>query len=216
MCSSDLCASGVYTTGAQKVSAITPSIVGNLDASIFAAPIVDAVEGKGVTVPDGTMLDGMASLIESIEAGGSGGGGGDFNFGGYLDITKATSGTYTVTQDTKLVRINHGLSETPKIALALPEYDQSVTTNYRAFGFYSCILPSLDYYLNVTFRVNGTSNFGAGSNFELRKTSAITGDLNTQFQCTRLDETKITFGVNNSTSVYTILAGTTFHWIAMA
>lgn len=65
-----VCASGVYTTGAQKVSAITPSIVGNLDASSFAASIVAAIEGKGVTVPDGTLLDGMASLIESIEAGG--------------------------------------------------------------------------------------------------------------------------------------------------
>ena len=32
--------------------------------------IVSALEGKGVTVPDGTLLDGMASLIESIEAGG--------------------------------------------------------------------------------------------------------------------------------------------------
>lgn len=32
-----------------------------------------AIEGKGVTVPDGTLLDGMASLIESIEAGGGGG-----------------------------------------------------------------------------------------------------------------------------------------------
>ena len=29
-----------------------------------------AIEGKGVTVPAGTLLDGMASLIESIEAGG--------------------------------------------------------------------------------------------------------------------------------------------------
>ena len=65
-----VCASGVYTTGEQKVSAITPSIVGNLDASSFAESIVAAVEGKGVTVPDGTLLDGMASLIESIEAGG--------------------------------------------------------------------------------------------------------------------------------------------------
>ena len=65
-----VCASGVYTTGAQKVSAITPSIVGNLDASIFAASIVAAVEGKGVTVPSGTLLDGMAALIEAIEAGG--------------------------------------------------------------------------------------------------------------------------------------------------
>ena len=34
------------------------------------AAIKAAIEGKGVTVPDGTMLDGMAALIESIEAGG--------------------------------------------------------------------------------------------------------------------------------------------------
>ena len=31
-----------------------------------------AIEGKGVTVPDATLLDGMAPLIESIEAGGGG------------------------------------------------------------------------------------------------------------------------------------------------
>ena len=37
------------------------------------AAIKTAIEGKGVTVPDGTLLDGMASLIESIEAGGGGG-----------------------------------------------------------------------------------------------------------------------------------------------
>lgn len=37
------------------------------------AAIKAAIEGKGVTVPDATLLDGMASLIESIEAGGSGG-----------------------------------------------------------------------------------------------------------------------------------------------
>ena len=33
------------------------------------AAIQTAIEGKGVTVPSGTLLDGMASLIESIEAG---------------------------------------------------------------------------------------------------------------------------------------------------
>ena len=37
------------------------------------AAIKTAIEGKGVTVPDGTLLDGMASLIEGIEAGGGGG-----------------------------------------------------------------------------------------------------------------------------------------------
>lgn len=34
--------------------------------------IAAAIAGKGVTVPDGTMLDGMAALVESIEAGGGG------------------------------------------------------------------------------------------------------------------------------------------------
>ena len=34
------------------------------------AAIKTAIEGKGVTVPSDTLLDGMASLIESIEAGG--------------------------------------------------------------------------------------------------------------------------------------------------
>ena len=34
------------------------------------AAVKAAIEGKGVTVPDGTLLDGMAPLIESIEASG--------------------------------------------------------------------------------------------------------------------------------------------------
>ena len=36
------------------------------------AAIKTAIEGKGVTVPDGTLLDGMAALIESIQAGSGG------------------------------------------------------------------------------------------------------------------------------------------------
>lgn len=34
------------------------------------AAIKTAIEGKGVTVPEATLLDGMAALIDSIEAGG--------------------------------------------------------------------------------------------------------------------------------------------------
>ena len=50
--------------------------------------IAAAIAGKGVTVPDGTMLDGMAALIESIEAGGGG-----------LPGFKMISGTYTPTEN---------------------------------------------------------------------------------------------------------------------
>lgn len=110
-----VCASGVYTTGEQKVSAITPSIVGNLDASSFAASIVAAVEGKGVTVPNGTLLDGMASLIESIEGGGGGG------------SVKLAHGTLIFASDTTIAGaggthyITHNLGVTPNFALIFAE-----------------------------------------------------------------------------------------------
>lgn len=66
------------------------------------AAIKAAVEGKGVTVPDGTRLDGMAALIESIEAGGSGGGGFDSN---HVDIAY---GSFVTTKEFKGVRVDCG------------------------------------------------------------------------------------------------------------
>lgn len=68
------------------------------------AAIKTAIEGKGVTVPDGTLLDGMASLIESIEAGG-----GEF---------KVALGTYTPAETKTLntvsaVQIEHNAGFTP-------------------------------------------------------------------------------------------------------
>lgn len=62
------------------------------------AAIKTAIEGKGVTVPDGTLLDGMAALIEAIEAGGGGGACGSFTpestinlYNGYSIDTGLTS-----------------------------------------------------------------------------------------------------------------------------
>ena len=106
-----VCASGVYTTGEQKVSAITPSILGNLDASSFASSIVAAIEGKGVTVPDGTLLDGMAALVESIEAG-----------GGTISGKKFISGEITFSETpTSEITISHdsvGFRSQPFVFLA--------------------------------------------------------------------------------------------------
>ena len=70
------------------------------------AAIKTAIEGKGVTVPDGTLLDGMASLIDSIEAGGGGSG----NF---------ATGTFTPETDISCSALNpfvvqHNLGRIPK------------------------------------------------------------------------------------------------------
>ena len=76
------------------------------------AAIKTAVEGKGVTVPSGTLLDGMAALIESIEAGGGGGG-----------SVKLAHGTLTFASDTTIAGlggthyVTHNLGVTPNFAL---------------------------------------------------------------------------------------------------
>ena len=62
------------------------------------AAIKTAIEGKGVTVPDGTLLDGMAALIEAIQAGG----------GGDICGSKYVCGTFTPSEDiTTTYTVNH-------------------------------------------------------------------------------------------------------------
>lgn len=86
------------------VNPITAAIVGGLDADSFASAIVAAIEGKGVTVPDGTLLDGMAALIESIEAGGG---------------AKIATGSFTPTAACNYYEITHNLGEKPTLAICL-------------------------------------------------------------------------------------------------
>ena len=67
------------------------------------AAIQTAIEGKGVTVPSGTLLDGMAALIESIEAGG-----GNFS----VETGSITFAESDKPKSTPLV-ISHSLGKTP-------------------------------------------------------------------------------------------------------
>lgn len=69
--------------------------------------IAAAIAGKGVTVPDRTMLDGMAALIESIEAGG----------GESVEISKGTINPNENILCTKAspYSILHGLSGKPDL-----------------------------------------------------------------------------------------------------
>ena len=66
------------------------------------AAIKAAIEGKGVTVPEATLLDGMAALIESIETGG----GGSFDLSNFLqNITDVISFSFTPKRDEDGYRI---------------------------------------------------------------------------------------------------------------
>lgn len=74
------------------------------------AAIKTAIEGKGVTVPDTTMLDGMAALIESIEAGGG----------------LAATGVYTPSESVTGFEIVHSLGKIPSLAGYIPYKSDSV------------------------------------------------------------------------------------------
>lgn len=72
------------------------------------AAIKAAIEGKGVTVPDGTMLDGMAALIEAIQAGGG---------GESVEISKGkiTPNENIICSKSSPYSISHGLSGKPDL-----------------------------------------------------------------------------------------------------
>lgn len=66
------------------------------------AAIKTAIEGKGVTVPDGTKLDALAALVESIEVGVGG--------------CTTTSGSFTPASDpTYGYTVTHGLGKIPEV-----------------------------------------------------------------------------------------------------
>ena len=80
------------------------------------AAIQTAIEGKGVTVPSGTLLDGMAALIEAIKT------------------EKVITGTFTVESDTTSYNIDYlpqSVEEWPSWLIIIAEKDTK--TEYFSF-----------------------------------------------------------------------------------
>ena len=103
------------------------------------AAIQTAIEGKGVTVPSDTLLDGMASLIDSIEAGGGGG-------------IRATYGTVVPTSYSSMdfVAIEHGLGVRPSfvISFVLPDGNTETETDMAMWAFSSYDYGAIRIYKN--------------------------------------------------------------------
>lgn len=81
------------------------------------AAIKAAIEGKGVTVPASTLLDGMAALIAGIEAGGG----------------LAATGVYTPSESVAGFEIVHSLGKIPSLAGFIPYEGDSVFSGKLVF-----------------------------------------------------------------------------------
>ena len=159
------------------------------------AAIKAAIEGKGVTVPEATLLDGMASLIESIEAGGG-------NF---------ATGTFTTTDDiTSNVVINHNLGVKPKFIIVLCTNSSTYSNSAPRW------LPF--YYL---YKYNST-NYGSKYQLPSESRTSYGSDLiglsengtRGVWYHVNVDQTTFTLKQAAISSAYGIGASLSFFWIA--
>lgn len=98
------------------------------------AAIKAAIEGKGVTVPDATLLDGMASLIESIQAGGGG-----INLGDYftnIAVASITPAKDMTIRSGVFAALNISKLEGTTFVVANNEYRKSIGNSYVRLAFY--------------------------------------------------------------------------------
>ena len=152
--------------------------------------IATAIEGKGVTVPDGTLLDGMAPLIESIEAG-----------------INATGGTITVSSDVNDYVLTHGLGEVPKFFVIgmMENFGELIGKTYiliGAFGFSD---------VRSQYRISASSNSSAPTG--IFKAAAITATNNIKQSIVRANEETITVAYSGGS--HKLIAGATYYWVAV-
>ena len=159
------------------------------------AAVKAAIEGKGVTVPEGTKLDGLAPLIESIEAGGG----------------NLATGTFTTTDNiTSNVVINHNLGVKPKFIIVLCTDSRTysnLAVDWLPFYYiyqYSSTNYGHKYQLPSTKRTE--YNFGLISGSENGNSGA--------WYRVNVDETTFTLKQAKISSTYGIGASLSFFWIA--
>ena len=113
------------------------------------AAIKTAIEGKGVTVPEATLLDGMAALIEAIEAGG----GGSFDLSNFMqNITDVISFSFTPTRDEEGYNISKpSTNSIPRMGFVYAD-DISYAYNKSILCFW--LYTAVDPYTDVSSGVN--------------------------------------------------------------
>ena len=159
------------------------------------AAIKAAIEGKGVTVPDATPLDGMAALIESIEAGG----------GGY----EVSCGIINLAENSTTITFEHGLSKAPDyVSIFLPigysykSNANSLRTYYKKHG-YSSIEGKHDVYAT-----RGSTSYVYHEN------GTVQGDVDFIIDDTTVTAPECTFDAFSSARTW--LAGKPYMWICIS
>lgn len=146
-----------------------------------------AIEGKGVTVPDGTLLDGMASLIEAIEAGGG------------IAFSQCK---FTPSENLTTYEIQHNLGHIPDFVLLISDFSYTKKANRLMM---SCCYTRYKYYGDIEY--NNITSYKTTSSYSH---STKVYDITSQTACLSsesaviygADENKIIFGNSANKSIF--------------
>lgn len=96
------------------------------------AAIAAAIADKGVTVPDGTLLDGLAALIGDIETGG----------GLPAGVSQMVSGLYTPTESATNFSVTHNMG-------VVPSFGAVIAMNRSALSYESSAAPMIAFVMRT-------------------------------------------------------------------
>ena len=160
------------------------------------AAIKTAIEGKGVTVPDATLLDGMASLIESIEAGGGSGG-------------KIARGTFIPAKTTSLnaeYKIEHNCGFVPDVFIVLKERG----SEFIAHSIRLAVSFPLSFYIDDYMSINRSNYTGHSYGWGSAVYNTVGGYSSINDETTD----KVAYIRSNSPN-NKVVAGESYIWIAI-
>ena len=159
------------------------------------AAIKAAIEGKGVTVPSGTLLDGMASLIEAIEAGG-------------VENVEISNGKIIPSEDiictkTSPYSILHGLSGQPDMfVIFLVASSANVRYMLKTAQYISSKFGGFRASAGCTYQ-NGTTIYSDHYMFSTNTSSYVS-----------VGQEDVEIAVNANDDIK-LVSGKTYHWFAV-
>ena len=173
------------------------------------AAIKTAIEGKGVTVPEGTNLDGMAALVEAISAGG----------GGTLGEFSVYTGSFTPTEDLDEYTIELGYKgngSAPVVELFVVMRDAIRTEG--GFSASSSLVYAI-YMTNIKSAYSGgnqTKGFcGYESSGSIRTTDR-SYYANLSWNSTSSSDTPRTMTITSGDGqIFKLTAGCTYNWLVI-
>lgn len=160
------------------------------------AAIKSAIEGKGVTVPDATLLDGMAALIEGIEAG-------VVNYN-----SKIVKGSFTLSERTEIPQqavpssnafiLEHNSGFVPRAVFL---YTEKIETD----------CPTL--YVSVVTKYNdntSTYNLTTSAVYKYSTTQRYANNHSTMAKSVNWNDSVVSIGLNRMSMYFA--AGLTINW----